>query len=115
MALVGTDVEKDLLTGRLGFTYANGPQGAAGASDAQEQTKSLQDAGSGGVKTRLQRPQQLGLASLMVEGRLRDPSLLSADLEGLELFLAQNACPVPGPSAYRSYFRQTRSCFRVLS
>lgn len=46
-------MEKDLLTGRLGFTYANGPQGAAGASDAQEQTKSLQDAGSGGVKTQV--------------------------------------------------------------
>lgn len=91
MALVGTDVEKDLLTGRLGFTCANGPQGALGASDAQEQTKSLQDAGSGECeKTRLQRPQQLGLASLMVEGRLRDPSLLSAAWRGLELFLAQS-------------------------
>lgn len=77
--------------------------------------KSLQSAGSGDVMTGVQGSQQLGLASFMVEGRLHDPSLLSADLEGLELFSAQYACPVPRPSAYRSYFRQTRSCFRVLS
>lgn len=67
------------------------------------------------MKAELQGPQQSGLVSFVVEGRLRDLSLLSADLEGLELFSAQNACPVPRPSAYRSYFRQTRSCFRVLS
>ena len=68
--------------------------------------KGLQSAGSGGVMTGVQGSQQLGLASFMV---------LSADLERLELFSAQYACPVPRPSAYRSYFRQTRSCFRVLS
>lgn len=67
------------------------------------------------MKAELQGPQQSGLVSFVVEGRLRDLSLLSADLEGLELFSAQNACPVPRPSAYRSYFGQTRSCFRVLS
>lgn len=46
----------------------------------------LQSAASRGVMTGVQGSHQLGLASFVVENRLLDPSLLSANMEGLELF-----------------------------
>lgn len=46
----------------------------------------LQSAASRGVMTGVQESHQLGLASFVVENRLLDPSLLSANMEGLELF-----------------------------